>query len=87
MVSDFLVQHRSGHYYLNKNLSQVFFLTTFLLEIIIGVEHVARSATASVNVGLDAYSDNLTTLEQVEKLFMLLDFKEEYKRPFDRNRS
>ncbi|CAF1473826.1 unnamed protein product [Didymodactylos carnosus] len=41
-----------------------------------GVDYVERSATASINVGQGAYFDNSTILEQFERLFMLIEFKE-----------
>src|ERR1700722_2757911 len=43
------------------------------------IDYVERSATASINVGQDSYFDNFTILEQFERLFQLLEFKEQYK--------
>ncbi|CAF0955980.1 unnamed protein product [Didymodactylos carnosus] len=38
-----------------------------------------RSATASIHVGQDSYFDNETVLEQFERLFQLIEFKEDFK--------
>lgn len=38
-----------------------------------------RTATASINVGYDAYFDNETILNQFERLFQMLEFKQDYK--------
>ena len=43
------------------------------------LNYVERSATASIHIGKDSYFDNMTILEQFERLFQLLQFKEEYK--------
>ncbi|CAF2105762.1 unnamed protein product [Rotaria magnacalcarata] len=43
------------------------------------LNYVERSATASIHIGKDAYFDNMTILEQFERLFQLLQFKEAFK--------
>jgi hypothetical protein len=46
------------------------------------MKYLPRSATASIDIGVDAYFDNVTILLQFERLFQLLQFKEEF-RGFD----
>lgn len=43
------------------------------------LNYVERSTTALIHVGKDSYFDNMTILEQFERLFQLLQYKEEYK--------
>jgi hypothetical protein len=43
------------------------------------VKYVPRSATASIDIGVDAYLDNATILLQSERLFQLLQFKEAFR--------
>ncbi|CAF5189048.1 unnamed protein product, partial [Rotaria sp. Silwood1] len=43
------------------------------------VNYVSRTATASINIGTDAYFDNYTILNQFERLVQMLEFKQEYK--------
>jgi len=43
------------------------------------VKYRERTATASINIGTDAYFDNHTILNQFERLFQMLEFKQEYK--------
>ena len=43
------------------------------------LNYVERSATASIHIGKDAYFDNMTILEQFERLFQLIQFKEAFK--------
>ncbi|CAF1225955.1 unnamed protein product [Didymodactylos carnosus] len=65
MISDFLVQHPSGHY---KSLSDDG-----------DVNYLRQPATASINIGTDVYFDNDTILSQFERLFQILEYKQEYK--------
>lgn len=62
-------------FYLGQGQTQHIFILIEDTEII----YVDRSATASINVGSDSYFDNLTILEQFERIFQLLEFKEVYK--------
>jgi hypothetical protein len=55
------------------------FLQKLQLETPTNIEYVPRTATASIHVGRDAYFDNQTILEQFERLFQLLEFKDEFK--------
>jgi len=43
------------------------------------VNYLERTATASINIGIDGYFDNDTVLSQFERLFQMLQFKEDYK--------
>lgn len=54
-------------------------ITILQLEIPTGVEYMPRSATASIHVGRDCYFDNQTILQQMRRLFQLLEFKDEFK--------
>lgn len=54
-------------------------ITIFQLKNDTGVTYTERTATDSINVGQDGYFDNSTVLQQFERLFQLLEFKEEYK--------
>ncbi|CAF1391422.1 unnamed protein product [Adineta ricciae] len=48
------------------------------------VDHVERTASASINIGSDAYFNNETILNQFERLFQMLQFKQYYKKhPID----
>jgi len=62
-------------FYLGQDQTQHIFILIEDTEI----TYVDRSATASINVGTDSYFDNLTILEQFERIFQLLEFKEVYK--------
>lgn len=80
MVSDFLVQHPSGPFFsLNNNEWNKAIKKYPTLGEIADVDYVERSATASVNIGSDLYFDNSTILEQFERLFQMLEFKEDFK--------
>jgi hypothetical protein len=48
------------------------------LKVSTDIDYVLRTATASIHVGRDAYSDNQTILEQFERRFQLLEFKDEF---------
>ena len=43
------------------------------------LNYVERSATASIHIGKEAYFDNMTILEQFERLFQMIQFKEAFK--------
>ncbi|CAF4521788.1 unnamed protein product, partial [Didymodactylos carnosus] len=80
MASDFLVQHSSGPFFqLNEKEYEKAVSKYPQLKTSTGVDYVERSATASINVGQNAYFDNSTILEQFERLFMLIEFKEAYR--------
>lgn len=80
MVSDFLVQHPSGPFFelCEDEWKQA---TAKYKSLSIGsdVNYLSRTATASINIGTDAYFDNDTILEQFERLFQMLEFKQNYK--------
>jgi hypothetical protein len=59
-----------------KHLTFLPFLSTFRLANVI--DYVGRSIRASINAGQDGDFANLTILEQFERLFQLLEFKEQY---------
>ena len=40
---------------------------------------MSRTATVTIDIGSDAYFDNQTILNHFERLFLLLEFKPEYK--------
>lgn len=59
---------------------QEIFVFTHLLQLkhSNGLTYTERSATASINVGQEGYFDNATVLKQFERLFQLLEFKQEF---------
>ena len=80
MISDFLVQHPSGSFFERsenewKQAIEKYPSLTFSGD----VNYLDRTATASINIGTDAYFDNDTILDQFERLFQMLEFKQEYK--------
>jgi hypothetical protein len=80
MVSDFLVQHPSGPFFSlsEKEFSQA--VKQFPeLEWPSDIDFLPRSATACISLGRDSYFDNVTILEQFERLFKLMKFKTEFK--------
>ncbi len=80
MVSDFLVQHPSGPFFeLTENEWKSATEKYKSLNLRGDVNYLERTATASINIGTDAYFDNDTILGQLERLFQLLEFKEDYK--------
>ena len=80
MISDFLVQHPSGPFFsLSKEeYDQATQCYPDLLPDSIGLRYDGYSARAGINVGEQGYFDNDTILCQFERLFQLLQFKEEY---------
>jgi hypothetical protein len=80
MVSDFLVQHPSGPFFhLTENEWKQAVVKYKSLNVNSDVNYLDRTATASINIGTDAYFDNDTILGQFERLFQMLEFKQEYK--------
>ncbi|CAF2819674.1 unnamed protein product [Rotaria sp. Silwood2] len=80
MVSDFLVQHPSGPFFeLNENEWKHAVLKYKSLNADCDVNYVDRTTTASINMGTDAYFYNDTILGQFERLFQMLEFKQDYK--------
>jgi len=80
MVSDFLVQHPSGPFFeLNEDEWKQAVAKYKTLTDNSDVNYVSRTATASINIGTDAYFDNDTILSQFERLFQMLEFKQAYK--------
>ena len=70
MISDFLVQHPSGPFFqLNEYEWKQAVKKYKSLNTSGGLNYVERTATASINVGYDAYFDNETILNQFERLF------------------
>lgn len=79
MVSDFLVQHPSGPFFeLSENEWKQAVAKYKSLNADCDVNYVDRTATASINIGTDAYFDNDAILGQFERLFQMLEFKQEY---------
>ncbi|CAF4503702.1 unnamed protein product, partial [Didymodactylos carnosus] len=80
MISDFLVQHPSGPFFeLSENEWKEATAKYITLSVDSDVTYIDRTATASINIGTDAYFDNDTVLGQFERLFQMLEFKQEYK--------
>ena len=80
MISDFLVQHPRGSFFeLSENEWKQAIAKYPSLTFSGDVNYLDRTATASINIGTDAYFDNDTILDQFERLFQMLEFKQEYK--------
>jgi hypothetical protein len=80
MVSDFLVQHPSEPFCeFSENEWKQAVGKYKSLNADGDVNYLDRTATASINIGTDAYFDNDTILGQLERLFQMLEFKQEYK--------
>ncbi|CAF0862631.1 unnamed protein product [Didymodactylos carnosus] len=80
MISDFIVLHPSGPFFqLNDNEYKKAIKKYKNLLDDTDVNYAERSATASVNVGVDGYFDNDTILAQFERLFQLMEFKDDYR--------
>ncbi|CAF4495812.1 unnamed protein product, partial [Didymodactylos carnosus] len=80
MVSDFLVQHPSGPFFqLSEDEWKQALGKYKSLSADSDVNYLSRTATASINIGTDAYFDINTILSQFERLFEMLEFKQEYK--------
>ena len=80
MVSDFLVQHPSGPFFeLSEDEWKQAVAKYKTLTADSDVNYASRTATASINIGTDAYFDNETILSQFERLFQMLQFKQAYK--------
>ncbi|CAF4618702.1 unnamed protein product, partial [Didymodactylos carnosus] len=80
MVSDFLVQRPSGPFFqLSEDEWKQALGKYKSLSADGDVNYLSRTATASINIGTDAYFDNDTILSQFERLFEMLEFKQEYK--------
>jgi hypothetical protein len=79
MISDFLVQHPSGPFFqLNERewVNAVKKYPDLLDDTDLRFEKY--SATVTAHLSVDSYFDNNTILLQFERLFKLLQFKEEY---------
>ena len=84
MVSDFLVQHLDGPFFeLSENEWKRAIEKYRALATTDNVGYISRTATASLNIGIDDYFDNETILCQFERLFRLIEFKETYKKSSD----
>jgi len=80
MVSDFLVEHPSAPFFeLSEHEWKLAVEKYKTLTEDSGVCYLNRTATASINIGTDAYFDNETILSQFERLFQMLEFKQAYK--------
>ena len=80
MVSDFLVQHPDGPFFeLSENEWERAIEKYRALATTDNVGYIPRTATASLSIGTDGYFDNETILCQFERLFQLIEFKEDYK--------
>lgn len=53
-------------------------LSELQLKVSTDIDYVLRTATASIHVGRYAYFDDQTILEPFERLFQLLEFKDEF---------
>ncbi|CAF1671912.1 unnamed protein product, partial [Adineta ricciae] len=80
MVSDFIVMHPSGPFF---RLNAAEFAEAVKhypqLRTKCDIDYVEGSATASIHVGHDAYFDNATVLQQFERLFQMIKFKQAFK--------
>ena len=80
MISDFLVQHPDGPFFeLNEDEWKRAIEKYGTLATTDNIDYILRTATASLNIGIDGYFDNVTILCQFERLFQLIEFKENYK--------
>jgi hypothetical protein len=81
MVSDFLVQHSSGPFFqLSEHEWKQAVKKYPSLNTSGDLDYVERTATASINIGSDAYFNNETILNQFERLCQMLEFKQYYKK-------
>ena len=70
MVSDFLVEHPRGPFFELSEDKWKQAVTRYKTLTVDGdVDYLSRTATASINIGTDAYFDNDTILSQFERLF------------------
>ena len=80
MVSDFLVRHSSGPIFeLSEDEWKQVVATYKSLSADNDANYLSRRATASIDIEMDAYFDNDTILSQFERLFQMLEFKQEYR--------
>ena len=80
MVSDFIVAHPSGPFFqLSEDEWKQAVAKYKTLTSDSDVDYLSRTATASINIGTDAYFNNDTILSQFERLFQMLEFKQAYK--------
>ena len=78
MVSHFLVAHPTGPYFsLNVNEWNKCKEKYPEIQEYHGVNYVERTCTGSIQPGQDNYFDSDTVLSQFERLFKMLQFKEE----------
>ncbi|CAF3485164.1 unnamed protein product [Rotaria socialis] len=79
MVSDFLVQHPSGPFFQLDEQEWMKAIRKYP-ELLIddGIRYVKYSATVFAHLGVDSYFDNSVILLQFERLFKLIEFKQEY---------
>jgi hypothetical protein len=68
MISDFLVQHPRGPFFeLNENEWKQATAKYKSLSVDGDINYIDRTATASINIGTDAYFNNDTVLGQFER--------------------
>ena len=79
MISDFLVQHPSGPFFQLNEKEWIDAVKRFPDLLDTDLRYGKYSATITAHVGVDPYFDNSIILLQFERLFKLLNFKEEYK--------
>ncbi len=80
MISDFIVQHPTGPFFeLSENEWKQAIAKYKSLSVDDDVNYVPRTVKASINIGTDAYFDNDAILSQFERLFQILESKQEYK--------
>jgi len=79
MVSDFLVAHPSGPFFALTHSEYKQAVEAYPhLSTQNDLSFVGYSATAGINVGHDSYFDSNTVLQQFERLFQLLPFKQDF---------
>ena len=79
MVSDFLVQHPSGPSFQLNEKEWTNAVKRFPDMLDTALRYGKYSSSITAHLGVDPYFDNSIILLQFERLFKLLNFKEEYK--------
>jgi hypothetical protein len=82
MVSDFLVAHPSGPFFSLNETEWSKCVATYpsILEFN-GVNYIERTCTGSIQPGQDNYFSSETVLNQFERLFQMLQFKNDFNSP------
>lgn len=86
MVSDFLVSHPTGPFFsLNDNEWKACIEKYPEIIEYKGVNYVERTCTGSIQPGHDNYFNSETILQQFERLFQMLQFKNDFNYPVKHN--